>query len=352
MTSPDDERARLADDGTAEERSAARHQRRKGRRFATVFFSVLLVLLLAGGAVFAYYLTRVSRAIDHVSRNPSIMPSEQGVDGTPRPADPTNRTASGQPMTFVLMGSDSRGSDQGRSDSLMVAYLSGDRKDVYLVSFPRDMWVTVPGKGQAKINAAYAWGGPPLTIATLESMLAVRMQHAAVIDFEGFIKLTDVLGGVSVYNKQASKSDGFTFPEGQITIQGKQALAYVRERHDLQRGDLDRAQRQRDVVQAILKKTMTPETIANPVKFGKTVDTFAACMTVSEDLDSKTIRSVATQLRVNPETGIHSLQAPIDGFGTSKDGQSIDVVDKVGLAELAKAMQTDTMDQYAAKYGS
>ena len=119
--------------------------------------------------------------------------------------------------------------------------------------------------------------------------------------------------------------------------------------------DLVAASRARGIPTALspsVTPQLTPETIANPVKFGKTVDTFAACMTVSEDLDSKTIRSVATQLRVNPETGIHSLQAPIDGFGTSKDGQSIDVVDKVGLAELAKAMQTDTMDQYAAKYGS
>ena len=326
-------------------------RRRKGRRFATVFFSVFLALLLVGGGVFAYYLTRVSRAIDHVDRNPSLMPSDTSSDGTPRPAEPTSTTAAGQPMTFVLMGSDSRGSDQGRSDSLMVAYLSGDRKDIYLVSFPRDMWVTIPGRGEAKINAAYAWGGPPLTIATLESMLSTRMQHAAVIDFEGFIQLTEVLGGVTVYNQQASASDGYTFPEGEITIRGKQALAYVRERYDLANGDLDRAGRQRDVVEAIMKKTLTPETIANPVKFGKTVDAFAACMTVSSELDSKTIRSVATSLRINPETGIHSLQAPLDGFGTSSDGQSIDLVDKAGLAELAKAMQTDTMADYAKKYG-
>ncbi|MGJ6980100.1 LCP family protein [Aestuariimicrobium soli] len=353
MTSPDDERSPdQPDENESGQAEVTPAQRRKRRRFATVFFTVLLVVVLAGGAAVAYYLGRVSRAIDHVSRNSSMMPSDTSSDGSPRPAEPTNTAASGQPMTFVLMGSDSRGADQGRSDSLMVAYLSGDRKDIYLVSFPRDMWVTVPGRGEAKINAAYSWGGPPLTIATLESMLNVRMQHAAVIDFEGFIKLTDVLGGVTVYNSQASASDGYTFPEGEITIQGKQALAYVRERYDLARGDLDRASRQRDVVTAIMKKTLTPETLANPVKFGQTVDTFAACMTVSSELDSKTIRSVATSLRVNPETGIHSLQAPIDGFGTSADGQSIDVVDKAGLAELAKAMQTDTMDAYAKKYGA
>lgn len=352
MTTPDDERSSdILHGDPGEQQSTNPAQRRKRRKFATVFFSVLLVLLLAGGGVFAYYMTRVTRAIDNVNRNSSMMPSDTTPDGTPRPAEPTNSTAESQPMTFVLMGSDSRGSDQGRSDSLIVAYLSGDRKDLYLVSFPRDMWVTIPGKGEAKINAAYAWGGPPLTIATLESMLQVRMQHAAVIDFEGFIKLTDVLGGVTVHNDQASKTGSYTFPEGEITIQGKEALTYVRERKNLQNGDLDRARRQRDVVTAILKKTMTAETLANPVKFANVVDTFAACMTVSDELDSTAIRSIATSLRVNPDTGIHSLQAPLDGFGTSKDGQSIDVVDKQGLAELAKAMQTDTMDTYAAKYG-
>ena len=97
------------------------------------------------------------------------------------------------------MGSDSLGShDRGRSDVLMLAHVPPGRDAVYVVSFPRDMWVEVPGRGHAKINAAYAYGGDALATRTLESLVGVRMDHAAKIDFEGFTGLTPELGGVTV----------------------------------------------------------------------------------------------------------------------------------------------------------
>ncbi|WP_203568652.1 LCP family protein [Aestuariimicrobium ganziense] len=328
--------------------------RSRGRKVMTVFFITLLAVLVAGGGVAFYYLNRVSNAIDHINRNPTLMPRAETStlpDGTVVTRPPTPKSsAKRQPMTFVLMGSDSRGFDQGRSDSLMVAYLSGDRQKAYLVSFPRDMWVSIPGHGKAKINAAYAWGGPVLTIQTLEQMTGVRMDHAAVIDFEGFIKLTDVLGGVTVYNEHASSSNGFSFPQGEITIRGEQALVYVRERYNLPNGDLDRAKRQRAVVQAIMGKVLTTGTIANPSKFGATVDTFAECMTVDDGLSKNVITSTAASLRLTGSDDIRSMQAPISGFGTSADGQSIDIVDEAGLAELSEAMKTDTMEAYYLKH--
>lgn len=327
---------------------------RRGRRAMTVFFTLLVALLLIGGGLAFYYLTRVSNAIDQMHRDPNLMPTagtSTAADGTvvTRPPDPSSSTKQ-KPMTFVLMGSDSRGADQGRSDSLMVAYLSGDRKNIYLVSFPRDMWVQIPGRGQAKINAAYAWGGPQLTIQTLEQLTGARMQHAGVIDFGGFIQLTEVLDGVLVNNEHASETNGFIFPKGWITLKGEPALVYVRERYNLPNGDLDRAKRQRAVVQAIMAKVLTPETIGNPARFGAAVDTFGKAMTVDEGLSKELIASTATSLRIGGASSIKSLQAPISGFGTSADGQSIDVVDTAGLAELSEAMKTDTMEAYYLKH--
>ena len=168
------------------------------------------------------------------------------------------------------MGSDSRDASDagaGRSDSLMVMHLAADRKDAYLISFPRDMYVDIPGYGKNKINAAYSFGGPQLAVATLEDLLHSRMDHVAIIDFDGFIGLTEELGGVTVMNEHASKSRGYTFPAGKITIKGDEALAFVRERYELPNGDLDRAERQRLVVKAILEKGLSPETIRNPAKF-------------------------------------------------------------------------------------
>lgn len=86
------------------------------------------------------------------------------------------------------MGSDSRdaaNSGAGRSDTLIVLHLSGDRRHAYLISFPRDMYVPIPGRGKNKINAAFAFGGPQLAVRTLEGLLDTRMDHVALIDFDG-----------------------------------------------------------------------------------------------------------------------------------------------------------------------
>ena len=93
-------------------------------------------------------------------------------------------------MNYVLLGSDSRDPDNagaGRSDTIMVVHLNTKRNQAYIISFPRDMYVDIPGYGKNKINAAYSFGGVPLTVRTLESLTGTRMDHVVLVDFEGFI---------------------------------------------------------------------------------------------------------------------------------------------------------------------
>src|SRR5690606_23003800 len=85
-----------------------------------------------------------------------------------------------------------------RSDTMMVIHVPADRKSIGLVSIPRDSWVQVPGHGPAKINAAFAWGGPALAVETVENLTDVRIDHVGVIDWEGFKRITDTLGGVTI----------------------------------------------------------------------------------------------------------------------------------------------------------
>jgi polyisoprenyl-teichoic acid--peptidoglycan teichoic acid transferase len=218
-----------------------------------------------------------------------------------------------------------------------------------MISFPRDMYVPIPGHGKEKINAAFAFGGAPLTVRTVEGLVNTRMDHVALIDFEGFIDLTDELGGVTVYNKYASVSQGYNFPVGNVTLRGEQALAYVRERKQLPHGDLDRAERQRAVLSAILAKGLAKETISNPLKFVSFVRGVSRHISVDDQLTESELRSTALSLRLTPRD-VRSLQAPISGFGTSSTNQSIDIVDQKKLRELAKALQTDKMDRYMDKY--
>jgi len=306
--------------------------------------SGVAVVLVAALGLAGWYAYSLNRSLSDNIRRDNSLPTA----GPGRPsADPTATGA----LNFVLLGSDSRNPDdagEGRSDSIMVVHLDKARNKAYIVSFPRDMWVSIPGHGKAKINAAYSAGGASLTVSTLEGLLDTRMDHVVEIDFEGFIALTDGLGGVTVDNKHAFTSHGFTYPKGEITIKGKEALWFVRERHSLPGGDLDRAANQRKVIKAIVAKGLSTEVISDPGRFTSFIAGVAQHVTVDQSLSDEQIRSLALSLRLDSKS-IELLQAPISGYATI-EGQSVDVVDEAKLKELATAIRKDTMDAYVKKY--
>lgn len=330
---------------------------KRSRRVWLRVLAVAIALIAVTAAAAGIYAGSVSKSFTENVHREKLMPSYPSESASP--GDKTEESGGSKPrstgktaaLNYVLMGSDSRdaaNAGAGRSDSLMLMHLDADRKNAYLISFPRDMYVSIPGHGKNKINAAYAFGGPQLAVATLENLLHTRMDHVAIIDFDGFIGLTEELGGVTVVNEHASKSRGYTFPSGKITIRGDEALAFVRERYELPNGDLDRAERQRLVVKAILEKGLSPETISNPAKFTGFVSGVAKHLVVDDDLTDKEIRTTALSLRLSAND-LHLLQAPISGFGTI-NGASIDVVDRYRMAQLSKALRTDTMADYLGRY--
>lgn len=321
-----------------------RRRVRRGWKIALIAFG--LVLVLAVGAA-GYYYAAVMAALDSVQRDPAMMPS--GSRPAAVEAQPGTDAA---PVNIVIMGSDSRGTDQGRSDVLMMAHISGDRKNVYLVSFPRDYWVEVPGHGEAKINAAYAWGGAALSIQTLESITDVPMDHTLVTDFVGFTSVIDKLGGVTVDNKVASTVDGYSFPVGEVTLTGESALVYVRDRKNLPGGDLDRTERQRAVVAAVIDKLTSAGVVANPVLFRDSITTLAPYFTVDAQFTTDAMIKLGLGLSGLKSSGIKSLMAPTTGTGTSADGQSIVIPDDAALADLSDALRNDDMSAYYAQYGS
>ena len=323
-----------------DEAPQAGRQRRKRNRVAFgVVAGVLGLALLLVAAVIGFYAKSANDAMNQIQREP-MMP--QGD----RPPAPTSEKGPA-PVNVLIMGTDSRGAgDQGRSDVLIMAHITGDRKAVYLISFPRDMWVNVPGHGMAKINAAYAWGGMPLAVQTVEELTGARVSHSAMINFEGFVHAIDALGGVEVYNHVASSAHGRDFPAGVIHLDGESGLIFSRQRYELPNGDLDRARRQREVVLAVLKKTLTPEVLTNPAKFNEVINTLAPYFTVSEELTNAELTSLALSMRITGPDGLRQLQAPIMGFGTSEDGQSIDIVHQPFMAELGDALQNDQMNAY------
>ena len=331
------------DPGTGSAPVSPRPRRRRWPRLLAVVAGVL-VLALVGVGVYAW---RVDRGLTSNITRGIELPTDDPSSG----ARPTAAPETGA-LNYVLLGSDSRDPDDegdGRSDSIMVAHLDEDRDKAYIISFPRDMWVDIPGHGKAKINAAYELGGAALTVRTLEALTDVRMDHVVLVGLEGFIGLTDDLGGVTVTNKTAFTSHGFDYPKGKITIQGEEALWFVRERKSLPEGDLDRAENQRNVIKAIVAKGLSADVISDPARFTAFTSNLAEHLTVDNSLTDEEIRRTALSLRLQSDD-IELLQAPLSGFDTSPDGQSIDVVDTEQLAELSEALEQDTMDAYVQKY--
>ena len=148
----------------------------------------MLVLAIAAAAIYAYTIDR--SVTNNITRGIDLPGDEPSAGQTARPTKEPQETGT---LNYVLLGSDSRdpsNEGNGRSDSIMVVHLNAKRNKAYIISFPRDMYVDIPGYGKNKINAAFAFGGAPLTVRTLEDLTSVRMDHVVLVDFEGFIQLT------------------------------------------------------------------------------------------------------------------------------------------------------------------
>jgi polyisoprenyl-teichoic acid--peptidoglycan teichoic acid transferase len=318
---------------------------KKRRVLPKVLIGVAVLLVVAMGAGLLYAAT-VDRSLTKNLNRGLELPTDDSSLRPPKEADETGT------LNYVLLGSDSRdpgNEGNGRSDTILVVHLNAKRDAAYIISFPRDMWVNIPGFGRNKINAAFAFGGAPLAVRTLEDLMGVRMDHVALIDFEGFIRLTEDLHGVTVTNKNAFSAHGFDYPKGEITIAGEEALWFVRERKLLPGGDLDRAENQRNVTKAIVQKGLSAEVISDPATFIGFVGHVAKHLTVDNALSDAEIRRTALSLRLTGKD-IQLLQAPISGFDTTGGGQSIDVVDTAKLAELSQAMKKDKLSEYVKKY--
>jgi LCP family protein required for cell wall assembly len=312
------------------------------------------VLFAVVASAVAYYGIRLNNSISSIQREDSALPT-----GSRPPSATTTVQANNAPMNIVLIGTDTRKTERGLSDTLIVMHLSADRKSVYLVSFPRDMYVSVPGYSKQKINAAYSYGGSSLSVQTLENLTGARIDHVVTIDFNDFISLVDTVGPVPLDNPVASKAVDdrgvkYTFPKGAMTLtDGRMALAFVRQREELPNGDLDRTLRQRAFIKALALKIATPEVLANPSKLTDVISTVSRFIKVDAQLTNQAIYSLGLSMTgITHGDQIHLLMAPITGFGTSPDGLSIDVVDVAGVTALGKALQNDTMPAYVAAHPS
>src|SRR5699024_7074560 len=227
-----------------------RHGRGKKRRKTvrnSIILGVVAVLVLAAGAA-AFYVLNIAKSFD----DKRVVAEEVFPDETSRPPAAEPESTSYDAQNVLLLGVDLREemSDDidevggGRADAIMVMHIPSDRDEVQIMSIMRDNWVPIEEHGHAKINAALAYGGIPLMVSTVENFIDMRIDHVAVIDFDGFQGLTDALGGVEVDSEESFTTRDHAFDKGKQTLDGDEALSFVRERKAFTDGDYQRARNQ------------------------------------------------------------------------------------------------------------
>jgi len=228
---------------------------------------VIPLLLLVALAV-AVRAVALHRPFDSpVAADPGNSPSTD--PGAEPEEQPPLHTLPADLQTFLVMGVEGWEGEWGRSDSMVVASYNPRQQRIALLSIPRDLWTYIPGRGYDKINHAYAYGGPSLSVDTVERLLGMDIDHWVSISFDGFVEVIDAVGGVEVNPPKplyyVDPSDRRFGPDGLVidiaagpqVMDGLTALKYARFRADSE-GDLGRIRRQQEIIQAVMKKAASP----------------------------------------------------------------------------------------------
>jgi LCP family protein required for cell wall assembly len=310
--------------------------------------SVLLVAVAIAGVYVTSLWNTFANEVELISEEDLFAPDEE------RPAELEGVAKNAQ--TLLLLGSDTRGAIggiddiEGRSDTIMVVHIPANREDIVVMSIMRDNWVEIPGKGMNKINSAMQIGGIPLVVKTVEGFIGTRIDHVAVVDFEGFKGLSTALGGVTVDNPRAFYANGTTreyFKEGKISLKGESALAFVRERKAFIDGDYTRVKNQQLFIKAVFNKVMSVETLTNPARISEVVSSVAPYLKVDKGIDLPYIVSLAFELRDLRASDITFFTSPT--LGTGREGnQSIVRVDWKSVEKLRAAFRDGTLVDFAA----
>jgi polyisoprenyl-teichoic acid--peptidoglycan teichoic acid transferase len=159
------------------------------------------------------------------------------------------------PFSVLLLGVDEREGDAGRSDTIIVMTVNPTEQSTKMISIPRDTYTEIIGRNaKDKINHAYAFGGTPMAVASVESLLNIPIDYIATINMEGFESIVDAISGISIMNDLDFHVDNHVFPKGEIQLDGEAALMYVRMRYEDPRGDFGRQDRQKKVIEGVLRK--------------------------------------------------------------------------------------------------
>lgn len=253
-------------------------------------------------------------------------------------------------FNLLIVGSDSRdpgNTDGTRTDTIMLAHVNEARDHVYLSSIARDTWVNVPGHGNAKINASYAWGGASLMVQTVQQYTGVTIDHFVMIDFAGFESVVDNLGGVDMTVEKTITSihaPNRVFTKGEHHFTGAEALDWVRQRYQFADGDFSRQKHQQELITAVIDRATDTGILTDPSRLNGFLQAVTSAVTVDRNFDLMKTAIALRDLRSNDMT---YLTSPNKGTGMVGD-QSVVLPDTEAARELYATFVNDTVAQYLA----
>ena len=302
--------------------------------------------------------------LGHVSGKIARISVFSGLDNRP---EKTSKA-----LNYLLVGSDTRegltkaemkalrvGSTKtaagGRSDTMLLVHISKKRDKAYLVSLPRDTLVTIPahtstdGKSQIparqnKLNAAFAFGGAPLLIETIEGETNLKIDHYIEVSFAGFAGIVNALGGIDVCTKVDidDPKSHLVLSAGTHTLDGIEALKYVRTRDFDGRGDIGRMQRQQQFMSSVIKKATSTGVLLNPIKIVNFMNAAISTIKMDENLSEGDLLNLAKQMRGLSSGNVRTLTVPLSNPNGSVPGVgSVVIWDEQLSADLWTRIRDD-----------
>jgi len=274
-------------------------------------------------------------------------------------------------VNYLIVGSDTReglsreeikrlkvgGTDVAagkRSDTMLLIHISKKRDKAAIISIPRDSYALIPEHNDSqgnvipaaysKINSAYNWGGAPLLIETLENMSDLRIDHYVELNFVGFVRMVDALGGVEICTKKDinDPKSHLTLPAGTHVLDGVDSLKFVRTRVFDGLGDLGRMKRQQEFAGAMLRKATSAGVLLNPVKMVDFINSALDSVVTDEGLSQGDLLTLGKQLRNLSASNVRTLTIPLKYYNYNKNGVSAAVLwDPVLAPELFERIKND-----------
>ncbi|WHY88634.1 LCP family protein [Neobacillus novalis] len=305
-------------------------------RWRRVFGALLLLsILLVGLFQLFQYIGGTIKAV-----NPPLKKVEgkQTFHGEKNKLDAVN---------VLLLGSDSRGEKQARTDTIMVAHYDPQTHKIKLISLMRDMLVSVPEHGQQKLNAAYSFGGPELLRETIKENFGLDIHSYAMVDFKGFEKAVDLLvpNGIEVdIPYEMSYGIDTTLEKGKQQLHGKELLGYVRFRHD-RLSDFGRIQRQQEVISKLTDEAVSLHSIVKLPKLlgltNKYIDT---------NIDGSTLLTIGKDMLSKKSRDIETMRIPEDGSFENKRDEELGDVLEVDFEQNIEALDNFLEEKDVAQH--